>query len=249
MANLTCEQCNYVNEAERVYCHNCGAKLDRSVLPKSEEEKGKESPEVARKRITKMTNPRAGGLMRELKALLKTLALGAVAASLLLIARVPEGTPESKRELAERMVSAELMDAAAVPQPVALAFTEGEVNSSLRQSVKFKEAMLPGVEFKRLYVQFHPGAVHAGLEQSVWGLPLHSGVDYQVPVVAGKITPVIVGGNFGRLRVHPLAMQYLDFAFKKVWGVMKRDREHLEKMQSITLSEGRVVLVTKGAVR
>ncbi len=249
MANLTCEQCSYVNEAERVYCHNCGAKLDRSLLPKSEDEKGKESPAVARKRIAKMTNPNSGGAMREVKALVKTLAWAAVAASLLLVAKVPEGVPENKPEIAERSVSEDLMNAVAAPQPVALAFTESEVNASLKNAVRFKEAMLPGVEFRRLYVQFHPGTVHAGLEQSIWGLPLHSGVDYRLSVVAGKITPVIIGGNFGRLRVHPLAMQYLDFAFKKVWGAMKRDREHLEKMQSVALAEDRVVLVTRGAGR
>ena len=197
MANLTCEQCSYVNEAERVYCHNCGAKLDRSVIPKAEEEKGRESTEVTRKRITKMTNPSSGGMLRELKALVKTLAWAALAACLFLIAMPPDGVPENKREIAERMVNAEIMDAVAVPQPTALAFTDHEVNASLKQSLKFKEAMLPGVEFQRLYVQFHPGTVHAGLEQSVWGLPLHSGVDYQVPVVAGKVTPLIVGGNFG----------------------------------------------------
>ena len=28
---LTCGQCGYENEPERVYCHNCGTKLDRSV--------------------------------------------------------------------------------------------------------------------------------------------------------------------------------------------------------------------------
>ena len=249
MAKLTCDQCNYVNEAERVYCHNCGAKLDRSLLPKEEEAKGKESHEVARKRISKMTNPNSGGIGREVKALFKTLAWAAAVAALFLIAMAPDSVPENKPEIADRSVSEELMNVVAMPQPTALAFTELEVNASLKRSIKFKEPMLPGVEFRRLYVQFLPGTAHAGLEQSVWGLPLHSGVDYRVQMVAGKVTPVIVGGNFGRLRVHPLAMQYLDFAFKKVWGVMKREREHLEKMQSVTLEKGRVVLVTRGAGR
>lgn len=30
---LICTQCNHENEVERIYCHNCGSKLDRSQLP------------------------------------------------------------------------------------------------------------------------------------------------------------------------------------------------------------------------
>ena len=69
-ATLPCEQCGYANEPERVYCHNCGAKLDRSLLPKTTE-KPPERPEKARKRIEKMTNPKSGGVGREIKALFK----------------------------------------------------------------------------------------------------------------------------------------------------------------------------------
>ena len=36
---LTCAECKYENEVERVYCHNCGEKLDRSLLPKVDEVK------------------------------------------------------------------------------------------------------------------------------------------------------------------------------------------------------------------
>ena len=53
MATLTCKQCNYENEAERIYCHNCGAKLDRSVVP--QEKKMEESPDKQRKRVKKLT--------------------------------------------------------------------------------------------------------------------------------------------------------------------------------------------------
>ena len=35
---LTCKACGYSkNELERVYCHECGEKLDRSHLPKKKD--------------------------------------------------------------------------------------------------------------------------------------------------------------------------------------------------------------------
>ena len=40
MATLTCAECGFVNEAERVYCHNCGKKLDRSLIPKEDPKTG-----------------------------------------------------------------------------------------------------------------------------------------------------------------------------------------------------------------
>ena len=51
---LTCSQCGFANETERVYCHNCGAKLDRSLLPKATET-SKDSVAKVRKRVQKMT--------------------------------------------------------------------------------------------------------------------------------------------------------------------------------------------------
>jgi hypothetical protein len=63
----------------------------------------------------------------------------------------------------------------------------------------------------------------------------------------GKFAPVLIGGGFGRLPVHPQAMQYLDFSFKKLWAALKRERGYLDKLQSITAAEGQLTLVTKGA--
>src|ERR1700757_2562322 len=77
---LPCEQCGYVNEPERVYCHNCGSKLDRSLLPKAES-KAVEAPEKVRKRVEKMTNPRSGWFGREVKALFKVVFFSALLAA------------------------------------------------------------------------------------------------------------------------------------------------------------------------
>ncbi len=57
---LKCPQCEYANEPERVYCHNCGAKLDRSLLPQVKEAKEKQDQERARRRVKKLTNPELG---------------------------------------------------------------------------------------------------------------------------------------------------------------------------------------------
>src|SRR3954447_16074507 len=91
---LQCKECQYENEPERVYCHNCGAKLDRSVLPK-EEEVRRESPERARRRIMRMANPSSNVVKREIGALFKTLFFAVLAACIIQCLRPPDGIPST----------------------------------------------------------------------------------------------------------------------------------------------------------
>src|SRR6266568_2439636 len=93
---LTCGACGFANEPERVYCHNCGAKLDRSLLPVVEEDKKEESADAARKRIKRMTNPAGYSFGQLLKSLIFVLFWAVLAAAIILIARQPDGVPENK---------------------------------------------------------------------------------------------------------------------------------------------------------
>jgi hypothetical protein len=245
---LTCGSCGFSNEPERVYCHNCGAKLDRSLLPVVEADKSAESAEVARRRIRKLTNPAGYGVGQFLKSLLTVLLWAAFVASLILISRTPEGVPEERNELSSRLIQSELREATDSPTPRTIAFSEADVNSALRQSVKHAgSGVVPGIEFQRAYARLMPGVIHIGAQQSVWGYPIHSGVDYQLKVVQEKFTPVLLGGNFGRLPVRGEIMQYLDFAFQKLWPALRREREQMDRMQSVTVAEGQIVFATKPA--
>ncbi len=248
---LLCAQCGYSNEPERVYCHNCGAKLDRSLLPRAEEgPKKTESHDAARKRISKMANPRSTSFARECKTLLTVLAFAAASAVLILFALKPDGVPDGKRELASRMLSSELLDAVNVPRPAALTFTEAEANAHLKKVVKSREGLVPGIAFTRMYVNFlGEGVLRVCTEQSLWGYPVFSGMKFKLAVEGGKLKATCTGGNFGRMNVPPVAMQYADFAFQKLWVALQRDRDQMDKMQSVKVDKGSITLVTKGAAR
>ena len=247
-ANLPCDQCGYVNEAERVYCHNCGAKLDRSLLPKASEKKP-ESLEKARKRVAKMTNPGSGGIMPLIKTLFKVALSSAALAAVILIAQKPDGVPEPKKELLSRLVGAEMMDAIGSPQPRQLSFSEDEVNQYLKQTLKAKEGVIPGVRFERAFVNLSPGVLRISSEQSLWGYPVFAGIAYKLEINGGTFTPAIVGGNFGRLPVDPQVMQYADVAFKKLWSALERERKQMDRMQIVVVRQARIDLMTKGTPR
>ena len=194
-ATLQCGQCDFMNEPERVYCHNCGAKLDRTLLPQ-EEEKKTEPPERARKRIAKMTNPQGSSLVREIKTFFTVVIYAALAAAVLLIAQPPNDVPEAKRELASRLIASEMADAVSAPMPVAISFTAEEINQHLKNSLKAKEGMVPGIKFERAFVNLYPGTIRITSEQTLWGYSIFSGISYKLEVIGGKFTPTVVGGNF-----------------------------------------------------
>lgn len=246
---LTCGACGFSNEPERVYCHGCGAKLDRSLLPEVEQDKDHESAESARRRIKKMTNPAGYSVGHFLKSLITTLFWAALIAVGFLVSQKPDGVPEDKNELPTRLVQSELMEATQSPVSRTIAFTEAEVNATLKQSLKRAAGTtgVAGIEFQRAYATLKPNIIHIGAQQSLWGYPVYSGVDYRLTVVAGKFTPVLVGGNFGRLPVPLKAMKHLDVAFQKLWTALKREQEQVNKMQGVQVTQGQIIFVTKGA--
>ncbi len=245
---LTCSQCSFANEAERVYCHNCGAKLDRSLLPKAEES-NKESIEKTRKRVHKMTNPGGLNVMREVKTLANCLIYAALLALVIGIVREPDGLPSAKAGEGElpRMIGTELAEAAESPQPRVLQFTEAEANGYLRTSLKSKgTGYIPGAQFERAFVHFEPGSVYVGLEQSLFGFALHSGARYHIGVKDGKFFADNTGGNIGRIGIDPLVMKYAAAAFQPLWKALKRENDQVQAMQQIVMDKGRIGLVTKG---
>ena len=245
---LTCSQCSFANEAERVYCHNCGAKLDRSLLPKAEEA-DKESIEKTRKRVQKMTNPGTADVVRELKALASSILYGALVALIIGIVREPEGVPPAKPKEGEisRMIGTELAEAAESPQPRVLQFSEAEANAYLRTSLKSKgSGWIPGAQFERAFVHFEPGNVYVGLEQSLFGFPLHSGARYSIGVKEGKFYADNKGGNIGRIGIHPFVMKYAVAAFQPLWKALKRENDQVQAMQTVVMDKGRIGFVTKG---
>lgn len=246
--NLRCGQCGYENEAERVYCHNCGGKLDRTLLPKAEDDKTRETSDKARRRIKKMTNPGGNPVVREFKALLSTLFWAAIVAGVVVALRAPQGVPDPKGAGLNRLVQSELMDAFESPTSRQISFSEEEINGSLKQSLKGKEGgLIPGLKFGRAFVNIYNGATRVSTQQDLWGFPFYSSATYKISIKDGKFAPLLIGGSFGRLPVHPEVMQHLDWSFDKLWAALKRERGYLDKLQSITATEGQLTLITKGA--
>ncbi len=249
---LVCKQCNFENEPERVYCHNCGAKLDRSLLPP--EASKREDPAFVQERVRRMVKPRNVTLLYNLKNLLASLGLAVLFAVLVVIVKPPNDTPKLSQEA--------VMDAPAIvddmdgelQQPVAhrLVYTEDQVNAFLQSSLRAGKAEKAGTvvtKFERAFVKFEDGIVHATTANSLFGLPIYATTTRTLSVRNGVITSQPLGGKLGRLSIPAKAVPAFETIFRPLRTVLDRPLKMLTQMQSVTVHKGGVEMITTPARR
>jgi hypothetical protein len=246
---LTCKQCNYANEPERVYCHNCGAKLDRSLLPKEPAKDTEEKARKNRKRVSKLVNPARGFFLNWHHSLLNSVASAVSVAALIQMARPPAGVPRkfTKEDLinAPQLIE-QIEDAQMSATSQAYQLTEQMINLYLASAVKTKSDTSDDYfKFDRAFVALGKDVIKITAEESAFGYPIYAGASYKLSIAGGKLVATNVGGNLGRLPVHPMIMEYSGFAFQQLWDALQREKSLLDKMQSVTVQPGVFVFVTK----
>jgi hypothetical protein len=218
------------------------------VLP-THEEQTEDSPENARKRISKLTNPKPAFVFQEFKTFLKVEVYAALTAALFLISQKPDGVPEPKKESIQRLINSDMMEAIQSPQPRSISFTQDDVNQHLKKTAKPRDTVVPGVEVSRVYAVFTPGVIRMGTENSIFGYPIYAEVDFRVEIKDGKFSTPIIGGNLGLLSIDPRIMQYSDILFQGSWDALKRERGQMDRMARVDVKKGEITLVTKGGGR
>src|SRR6266576_3685908 len=77
---LICPECRHENETERIYCHSCGARLDRSAVAMRN---SKEAVAETRQRVRKLFDPTRARIRAKFFKISK-LILGAAAVALII---------------------------------------------------------------------------------------------------------------------------------------------------------------------
>lgn len=200
---LKCAACGHQNEPERVYCHNCGEKLDRTLLPKPQDV-AVESDAKRRQRVKKMMRPKRniGGI---LKTLISVLIFAALIAAAFLYFQQPEVLPDRKA-IADRNAGDLWQALMQNPKQLSLDMTEEELNYFLKNALKPAESSVPGVKFERAFVTLGNNTITVTAERSAWGgLSMFSSTTYAVrnkPNGEGvNFEPIAV--RFGRLGADP----------------------------------------------
>src|SRR6184192_1108514 len=136
IAKLVCAECRHENEAERIYCHNCGERLDRSAV--SAQKKAQDPQEVHR-RLQKMLGP-PNMARRHFFTVSKLALAAAVVAALVQIALPPEFPAPTKA--VPPQVDLDLENAVAFQKPGPLEYSQDQINAYLAyRSVSKKTAL------------------------------------------------------------------------------------------------------------
>jgi hypothetical protein len=239
---VACPDCRHENEPERVYCHACGAKLDRSAVNKAQEDDMKDTQQ----RVKKLFDPHRAQL-RVLFFKIGKLSLGAcLVAGLVQMLLPPDVPAPMKSDILASRIRIDLENATSRHQATQLQFTQDQVNAFLVYALKTKQKTLdkPLLDFKRALVDFREGACAITTERSFFGYSVYTTASYAPTLTAGKIVASSRGGSIGRLPIHPQIAQFMDILFADVWSALDWEAKLVAKLGSIEFHDKSVVVTT-----
>ncbi|MFL6519035.1 MAG: hypothetical protein ACJ8NS_02335 [Chthoniobacterales bacterium] len=244
MIKLICPECRRENEPERIYCHDCGARLDRTALAKAPP-KGEDAKETQRRLRTMLDPGRAK--MRLLFFKTSKVILGAfVLAAVIQMILPPDVPPKPKTGDFPPQINLDLENATLNHSPTPLRYTETQVNAYLAGALKSKQAALSSMlNFERAIVKFDETVCSITAERSLFGFSIFTTTSSKVTLQNGALTAANIGGRIGRLPVHPLLMKYGDPLFADLWTALDRERKAVTKMSGIEFHPQAVVLIPK----
>ncbi len=241
--SLTCPECRHENEIERIYCHSCGARLDRSALSARKMPKT-EAPEEIQKRLQGMFNQRKARIRSLLLQALK-LTLAAGIAAIVVEMLIPPDVPANKKsDNLPPQINMDLEMMVQYHRPPFLRYDEEGVNGFIANTLRTKKEKLnhPLVDFHRAIVRFRDGSCGLTVERSIFGYSFYTTGIYAVELRDGKLTSSTSGGSIGRLQIHPQLMKYAGFLFGDLVTAMQREAKQLSRIGSIEFHDKEVIL-------
>ena len=243
MIKLVCPECQRQNEPERIYCHDCGARLDRSALAKVAP-KGEDAKET-RRRLRKMLDP--GRLkMRVMFFKISKLILGACALAALIQMLLSPDVPERVKSIELQQINLDLENGSTGRGTASLQYTDAQVNAFLVNVLKSKQAALSKLlQFERALVNFDEGVCRITAERSLLGFSIFHSISYNVTLQNGTLTASNNGGSIGRMPIHPMIMKFGDILFTDLWTALDREKKSVSKMDAIEFHPKTVILTPK----
>lgn len=241
---LPCTECGYENEPERVYCHNCGAKLDRSLLVASKKFKAsKKIKKLPKSALEKKKRPPL------LRPLLTSILCGALLAAVVLIALPPENPPtfESEPLLQLPEIGGSLSTLAALNRQVAASFTEQQINAYIKSTIrsKHKGGLSDYVKYLGSAVDLGEGKAKVTLVQTILGYPVYTHMTFQPAGQPGSIKANVLSCGIGRLKLPPVVAPAIHLILNRLWKAADNEIEAMSQLGAIILKDGKATFVSR----
>jgi len=181
--------------------------------------------------------------------LLNAVASAVSIAAMIQMARTPAGVPAmpTKADLLDAQpISQDIEDLQMSTTPQTRQLTEPLINMYLANAVKTSgDTSEDYFKFERIFVNLQKDVIRITTQESAFGYPIYAGASYKLAISGGKLVATNVGGNLGRLPVHPMIMEYCESAFDQVWAALQREKALMDNMQSVSVQPGAFVFTTK----
>jgi hypothetical protein len=241
-AKLICTECRHENELERLYCHNCGERLERSGVAGL---KKAQTIDESRRRLQKMMEG-PNKLRQNFFATSKLALSAALAAALVQLALPPEVPAPTKT--APQQIDLELENLASYQKPGPVHYSQDQVNAYLAYRLAGKKKALdkPFLTFVRATAAIREGECTIAMERSLFGYSLFSSVSYRIGAADKKLSILNTGAWIGRLPIHPAIMKFGDVIFADLWRALDREKKLMAKMGAVSFHDGAVEIVAPG---
>ncbi len=237
---ITCVECGYLNEPERVYCHNCGAKLDHSLLPAKA--KKKQATKVDPKKLKQKLKVRTPVFKPLAICLLVSLFL----ATLILALQAPGNAPELDPEplLNTPDIGGDLINLTTATSNTFVSYTEEQANSYIKSAIRTSNKKKGPSTFAYVgsYVAFDDGLITLMMVESVYGYPIYIHISIKPESTSEGIKATTVSCGFGRLKLPAFAIPVTDLFMGKLWKAGERDIENLGKVTDIKVEPDLITL-------
>ena len=241
---LTCTACQHENEIERVYCHNCGEKLDRSLLPKADITKPSEDKAKVARKVKKMMDPNRFNWWLNFKTLLLVEFLAVfVAVGYLIVQAPPFVQPIEKDKLSEVNLGEVWAEVTLRKQ---IEYKEFDVNYHLNKAMR--DVAGTTVKFDRAFAHFEKDLITVGTQRSVLGLSLTNTAAFTPVRDGAKWKADVRRFAIGRLTIpHGLAkLLNLDAATTGAFAqAFDKDLKMIDRLGKIEPGEGTIKLTAR----
>jgi hypothetical protein len=238
---LECPKCGFDNELGRIFCHQCGNKLDLDKI--------KAPTEGA-----KMRRKVAGGVRKTVRTLIELAVAAMIVGGLVLICLVPSIKaikPTNAELVAIDTKRFDLQQLTSGRKAGSIEITPGELNAYLN-TLGMEKPTGSGLVFApvTVHTEFtdhtvridYVGEVRIGSSLSK---QLYLGLAGTPTAGPGGFAFQPTGAWIGRLPIHPKLIEltgfYLDY-FAKLFAKLDNEAKSLEKLSSITVSPDKAVL-------
>lgn len=212
MSGIKCGQCGHENDLTRVFCQNCGSRLERG--DQAPAPTGPSVTPVPVKRKSKVQGPSAMTLLGQfVKAVFSIAFFGAVLALFIQLGRSPDGIPAAPTVVNEAAATG-LYDSlkANTSSPFrrpATKFKQEQINNYLASRLAGASTSGPslGAQFGRAFVVLNEGMFQFYVERRYLGLSIYFRIDCEPLAGPEGATAFVKGGAIGRMPVHPAIMK------------------------------------------